>query len=83
MWLPGERNVADGLTKHLAVENLMISSLQNGKCTLCDDQSVIAWAVAGKTQNREKRKKKKEEQELESLTPSTASTTTTRSNEFV
>lgn len=40
-WLPGPRNLADGLTKYIAVQSLIISVLSEGKYTLADEDTLL------------------------------------------
>ena len=41
-WLPGPRNVADGLTKYVAVQDVMISVLRDGLYCVADDVRLLA-----------------------------------------
>ena len=40
-WLPGPRNVADGLTKYVAVQDVMISVLRDGLYCVADDACLL------------------------------------------
>ena len=41
-WLPGPRNVADGLTKYVAVQDVMISVIRDGLYCVADDVRLLA-----------------------------------------
>lgn len=43
-WLPGPHNLADGLTKYIAVQSLMISVLSEGRYTLADEDTLLKSA---------------------------------------
>ena len=65
VWVPGSRNIPDGLTKYLAVSDLIISALSTGKYSVADDSTVLARAAALKEANREKQKQAKRQQTLD------------------
>ena len=50
-WLPGPRNVADGLTKYLAQQDLMSVVLGSGQHSVAED-SVVAAAAASRKARR-------------------------------
>ena len=60
-WIPGPRNVADGLTKYLAVQDILISTMTSGKYTIADDDMIMARAAALKSLARERGKARKQQ----------------------
>jgi len=58
-WIPGKNMVADGLTKYLAVNDLMLSVLTEGWYSLMRDGVVPARAAEMKEKCRERQKQKK------------------------
>lgn len=48
-WLPGPRNLADGLTKYIALQSLMISTLSHGTYTLADEHTLMEHAARTRT----------------------------------
>ena len=59
LWLPGPRNVADGLTKYLAVQDLIVAVLSSGMYTVADVEQFVARAANIKQQYKERRSGKK------------------------
>ena len=62
-WLPGPRNVADGLTKYLAVQDLLIAVMQSGLLDRTSSRSedrkrlqVLALVKAGQDNDLKKNK---------------------------
>ena len=45
-WLPGPRNLADGLTKFISLQSLIISTLSSGTYTLADEHTLMQHAAA-------------------------------------
>ena len=54
-WLPGPHNLADGLTKYVAVQSLIVNVLSQGMYTLADEETLMKSADGTKSilkQNR-------------------------------
>ena len=64
--MPGPRNVADGLTKYLAVQDLMVAVVSAGRYTIADVETVVARAAAVKDTYRRRRKKATKPEESQS-----------------
>ena len=43
-WVPGPHNLADGLTKYISMQSLMIHVLRDGSYTLADEDTLLASA---------------------------------------
>ena len=54
--------MADGLTKYLSIQDLMIVTLSSGRYTVADDDSLMARAAALKNEAREKAKLKRQQE---------------------
>ena len=51
--------LSDGLTKYIAVNDLMISVMRDGRCSLVEDGMIPARQAAAREALREKQKAKK------------------------
>jgi len=58
-WLPGPRNVADGLTKYPAVQDLTRAVLTSGRYTMADIAATVARAAQVKDAYRRRRRQGK------------------------
>ena len=67
-WLPGPRNVADGMTKYLAVQDLLIAVLQSGRYTVADVGELEARAAAVKDRYRRRKKQQEKEKKADAVT---------------
>ena len=47
-WIPGPRNLADGLTKHITIQSLIISVLTEGRYTLAAESTLLESAQKSK-----------------------------------
>ena len=60
-WVPGPYNLADGLTKFIALQSLMISVLSEGQYTLADEATLLERAEQTKKQLKQKDLKRQPE----------------------
>ena len=56
-WIPGPRNVSDGFTKYVAVQDVMISVMRSGMYCVADDVRLLANIASAKCDLKEKKTK--------------------------
>ena len=74
-WLPGSRNIADGLTKYLSIQDLMTATLSTAQYTIADDDCLVARAAAMKEKHRENRRNRKQKHNTSDPTSDTTEPT--------